>query len=166
MKKAMRTKRVILINTLAVITAVFLAIAIKSLLPADVNVEDFDSMLVNVLGFPAVAILYFIFIYVHCILVMQYFGKQSNLSNRQVGIRFGSVFAAMYLFGMQEVVVEASPFNEWGLPFIRYQFIIGITDALPVLLLCLATSYLILNEKKLPTVSTILKGRTVLKLLP
>ncbi|TVP92060.1 hypothetical protein [Alkalibacterium sp.] len=157
MKKALNTKRVVLIDTLAVITAVFLAIAIKSLLPADVNVEDFDSRLVNLIGFPAVAILYFIIIYVHCIMVMQYFGKKSNLSKQQIGVRFGSVFAAMYLFGMQEVVVEASPFNEWGLLFMRYQFIIGITDAIPVLLLCLATSYLILNKNNSPEIIDHLK---------
>lgn len=148
MNMAMNSKRVILINILSIAIAVFFAIIIKSLLPADVNVDDFDSVLVSLLGFPFVAILYFFIVYAHSVIVMQYFGKQSRFSKQQIGFRFGMVFAAMYFFGMQEVVVEASPFDEWGLPFIRYQFIIGITDALPVLLLCSVTSYLIFSGKR------------------
>lgn len=148
MKTSGGMKRSVLISTVGVFSAVALAIMIKSLLPAEVNVDDFDSMLVTRLGFPLVAVLYFIIVYAHSIIVMQYFGRQSSFTKKQIGSRFGSVFAALYFFGMQEVVVEASPFDEWGLPFVRYQFIIGITDALPVLLLCMTVAYWIFRDKK------------------
>lgn len=147
MNEAISTKRVVIINTLVIIFAVILAIVIKSFLPADVNVEDFDSTIVKLIGFPAVATLYFVILYLHCVMVVHYFGKKSKLPKLQIGLRFGIVFASLYLFGMQEVIVETSPYKEWGLSFVRYQFFIGITDALPALLLCLVTSYFIINDK-------------------
>lgn len=116
-------------------------------MPANVNAKDFDSVLVKFLGFPAVAVIYFVILFLHCVMVVQYFGKKSNLTKLQIGLRFGIVFAAIYLFGMQEVVVEASPYEEWGLEFIRYQFFIGITDAMPAFLLCLVVSKFALTDK-------------------
>ena len=146
--KAVSTKRVVIINTVAIVCAVALAIIIKAFLPANVNAADFDSALVKLFGFPAVAVIYFVVLFLHCVVVMQYFGKKSTLTKLQIGFRFGLVFAALYLFGMQEVVVEASPYNEWGIAFIKYQFFIGITDALPALLLCLLVSNFTLNNNK------------------
>lgn len=146
MDKKIGLKRIIISNMLIVLGASILAIVIKSTLPADVNVEDFDSTLVKLIGFPAVATLYFIVLYSHCVMVIQYFGKKSKLSKLQIGFRFGVVFALIYIFGMQEVVVEASPFDEWGFSFVKYQFFIGITDALPAFLLCMASSYFTLND--------------------
>lgn len=145
-KNVICTKRVVIINAVAILLAVAIAIIIKAFLPADVNVDDFDGALVRILGFPAVAVLYFTILFLHCALVMQYFGDKSNLTKLQIGFRFGIVFAALYLFGMQEVVVEASPFEEWGFAFVRYQFIIGVTDAIPALLLCMGISYKLLNR--------------------
>lgn len=40
----------------------------------------------------------------------------------------------IYLLGMEEVVVEASPFAEWEFPFVKYQFVMGIGEAYGVVL--------------------------------
>lgn len=41
------------------------------------------------------------------------------------------------MVGMQEIVLAPSPYSSWGLSYIRYQFFMGLGDAIPVLLLCL-----------------------------
>ena len=43
-------------------------------------------------------------------------------------------FGLIYLLGMEEVVVEASPFAEWEFPFVKYQFVMGIGEAYGVVL--------------------------------
>ena len=60
------------------------------------------------------------------------FVPKSTLSNKEIGIRYGSAFGLMYLVGMQEVVVSASPFNTYGFWFVIYQFFNGLGDAIPV----------------------------------
>ncbi|MDG5790160.1 hypothetical protein QA612_22225 [Evansella sp. AB-P1] len=146
-EKVISVKRVLIINTLAIIVASAMAIIVHAIVPGDVNVDDFDSIFVKLFGFPIVAVSYFVLLFLHCVIVMRYFGKRSSMTNLQIGFRFGTVFAALYLFGMQEVVVEASPFNEWGLAFVSYQFFMGISDAIPALLLCVVTAYFTLSNK-------------------
>lgn len=146
-EKVISTKRVVVINTLAIIFAVAIAIIAHAIVPGDVNVEDFDSVFVKLLGFPVVAVFYFVLLFLHCMIVMRYFGKRAGMTKLQIGLRFGTVFAALYFFGMQEVVVEASPFNEWGFAFVSYQFFNGISDAIPALLLCVVTAYFTLSNK-------------------
>ncbi|QOY35334.1 hypothetical protein AWH56_021995 [Anaerobacillus isosaccharinicus] len=148
-EKDISVKRVLIINTLAIIVATAIAIILHAIVPGtgDLNIADFDSIFVKLFGFPVVAVSYFVLLFLHCVLVMRYFGKRSIMTKLQIGFRFGIVFAALYMVGMQEVVVEASPFNEWGLAFVNFQFFMGISDALPALLLCLVTAYLTLSNK-------------------
>uniref|UniRef100_UPI000564730E hypothetical protein n=1 Tax=Paenibacillus zanthoxyli TaxID=369399 RepID=UPI000564730E len=111
-----------------------LAIFSKNLLPSAVNIKDFNSIFVKLLGFPVVASLYFILIYTHSASITQLFGKNAKLSNIQLGIRFGICFGLIFLLGMQEVVVNASPFSEWGLDFVIFQFYMGIGEAIIALM--------------------------------
>lgn len=137
----------IIVSTLVIILAASITIIIHAVMPAGVNAENFDSVLVKHLGFPAVAASYFVLLFTHCVVVMRYFGKQSNVPKLQIGIRFGLAFAILYFFGMQEVVVEVSPFREWGFAFVSYQFFMGVGDAIPALLLCVAVAYFTLDNR-------------------
>ncbi|MCD8511730.1 MAG: hypothetical protein LRY73_19010 [Bacillus sp. (in: Bacteria)] len=87
------------------------------------------------------------------------------MTNSQIGFRFGVVFAAIYMVGMQEVVVEASPFNEWGLAFVNFQFFMGISDALPALLLCVVTAYFTLRNNNTSSPSKVLNFSEKMKVI-
>lgn len=147
MKTISNMKR-ILMTVLFIILASTIAIASMVALPSEVNVGDFDSIFVKALGFPFVASLYFIMIYTHNAIVTHMFGKQAKLSNMKVGIRFGLVFALIYLLGMQEVVIESSPFISWGINFVVYQFFGGAGEAVAALLLCVVISKFIIEKKE------------------
>ncbi|TVP83008.1 MAG: hypothetical protein EA344_10390 [Alkalicoccus sp.] len=151
-EKEISVKRVVWINTAAIIAAVFLAIILHAVVPGsgDLNEAEFDSAFVHLLGFAPVAVSYFVILFLHCVIVMRCFGNRASLPGMQIGFRFGIVFAALYMVGMQEVVVEASPFNEWGAGFVNFQLYMGISDALPALLLCLGVAYFTLSSKNTP----------------
>lgn len=144
--KYISTKRVIIINTVFIIFSAILTIIVHALLPASVDVVQFDSTFVNWFGFPAVAVFYFILLYTQCALAVRYIGLKADVPKLQIGIRFGIAFAMIYLLGMQEVVVKGSPFSNWGLEFVKYQFIMGIGDGVPVIFLCVAIAYLTLSD--------------------
>jgi hypothetical protein len=131
-----------------ILLAGIVAIASKAMLPYEVNVEDFDSVLVRTLGFEIVASLYFLMIYAHNAIVTAVFGRRSELSNKQIGLRFGVCFALIYLFGMQEVVIKSSPFAAWGIDFVIYQFFGGTGEAVAALLLCVAISIFVIEKKE------------------
>lgn len=165
--KKISIKKIIIVNVIAVITAAILAIMSKMLLPSDVNAQDFDSIIVLTFGFPAIAVFYFLLIYSHCAFTMQYFGRTSDYSKLQIGLRFGICFALIYFIGMQEVMVEASPFKTWGIDFLIYQFVMGIGEALVAIIMCVVISSLTLKNSvhKKPwaidankALSTIFKG--------
>lgn len=138
----------IIVNILAVILAASMAIIVHALLPAGVNAENFDSVFVKLLGFPVVAASYFVLLFTHCVVAMRYLGRQSNVPKLQIGFRFGLAFAILYFFGMQEVAVEVSPFSEWGFAFVSYQFFMGVGDAIPALLLCVAVACFTFDNAK------------------
>ncbi len=145
-EKDAAANKAIIVSSLAIILAASIAIILHAVMPASVNTENFDSVFVKLLGFPVVAASYFVLLFTHCIVVMRYLGKQSNVPKLQIGIRFGLAFAILYFFGMQEVVVEGSPFREWGFAFVSYQFFIGVGDAIPALLLCVTVAYFTLDN--------------------
>lgn len=140
MKKTLKT-------ILFILAACVLAIASKMLLPSEVNAEDFNSLLVLKFGFPIVATSYFVMIYTHNAVVTKWFSKNEKLSNLSCGLRTGISFGLIYLLGMEEVVVEASPFAEWGFPFVKYQFVMGIGEAVMALLLCLCIALFVVDKK-------------------
>ncbi len=145
-EKAASVNKSIIVNTIAIILAASIAIIVHAVMPAGVNAENFDSVFVKLLGFPVVAASYFVLLFTHCVVAMGYIGKRSNVPKLQIGIRFGLAFAMLYFFGMQEVVVEVSPFREWGFAFVSYQFFMGVGDAIPVLLLCVTVAYFTLDN--------------------
>lgn len=128
-----------------------IAILVHALMPspgATMNTEDFDSLLVKTFGFPVVASSYFIILYLHICIVVRYFGARSSLEPKKIGLRFGAAFALIYFMGMQEVVVEGSPFSSWGADFVMYQLFMGLGDAVPALLLCAIIAVFILEKKQ------------------
>lgn len=146
--KCVSTKRVIIINTIFILFSVIFAIVVHALLPASVDVARFDSIFVKLFGFPAVAIFYFVILFTQCALAVTYIGVKTDTPKLQIGIRFGISFAMIYLFGMQEVVIEGSPFSTWGFRFIKYQLIMGIGDGIPAILLCLAIAFFTLSDSE------------------
>lgn len=48
---------------------------------------------------------------------------------------------------MQEVVVSASPYSEWGYNYVIYQFFMGIGEAIVALVLCITIAKFTINEK-------------------
>lgn len=130
----------IIVKVIAVIAAAFMAIAVHALMPSEVPVEAFDSSLVALVGFQVVAVFYFFLLFTHCAFITQAFGRRLSMPSLAKGLRFGLAFALLYFFGMQEVVVEASPFTEWGFPFVRFQLFLGLGDAIPTVLLCIVVT--------------------------
>ena len=102
-----------------------IAIAVHALLPSpggEVDVSSFDSVLITKFGFPVVASFYFIFLYLHVLIVVSIFGRHLGMEKRKIGLRFGFAYGIIYLVAMQEVVLSGSPFEQYGIDFIRYQF--------------------------------------------
>jgi len=164
-KKQISKKRVIIVITFAILLAVVFAIILHANMPGEVNIEDFDSVFVKLFGFPLVAIFYFVILFIHCVIVMRYYGKQSDMPRLQIGVRFGLVFASLYMIGMQEIVVEGSPFKEWGFAFVRYQFFMGLADAIPVLLLCIIVAYFTLGKRNTIVSKKLLTGKEKIKII-
>lgn len=128
-----------------------IAILVHAFIPspgAALNSDDFNSLLVKTFGFPVVASSYFILLYLHIVIILLYFGSKTNINTKKIGLRFGTAFALIYFMGMQEVVVEASPFTSWGFDFVMYQFFMGLGDAIPVFILCIVITVSILKKKE------------------
>ncbi len=146
--KCISVKRLIIMNTVFILFSAIFAILVHALLPASVDVAQFDSIFVKWVGFPAVAIFYFILLFTQCTLAVRYIGARANVPKSITGIRFGIAFAMIYLIGMQEVVIKGSSFSTWGLGFVKYQLITGIGDGIPAILLCLAIVYFTLSDSE------------------
>lgn len=69
--KLLRSKK-IAISLVGIIFAIVVAIVVHALLPASVDVNDFDSLLVVSLGFPFTACLYFFLVYSQIAVVTGY----------------------------------------------------------------------------------------------
>ncbi|MGL4107446.1 hypothetical protein [Clostridium sp. LP20] len=146
--KSISKNRAIIIQVILILLSVISAIVVHAILPAPVEVVQFDSIFVKAFGFPAVAVFYFLLIFSQCAIVVRYVGIRSNVTRLQIGFRFGIAFAIIYLVGMQEVVVEGSPFTTWGLDFIKYQLFMGLGDGIPAIFLCIFTVYFTLRDNE------------------
>ncbi len=134
--KETSTKGIIITSVLTILCSAAFTIAMHAIMPASVDVGRLDSVLVTLFGFPSVAVGYFLILYTQCTFSVRYICNKSKVSNLQTGIRFGLSFALIYLFGMQELMVESSPFTTYGFEYIKYQFFMGAGDAIPVFMLC------------------------------
>lgn len=128
---------------LLILLATLFSMALHAVVPGGNNHRDFDSRFVLLFGFPMVASAYFLLLFTHCTASLFLIGRYSLAGARKTGISLGLSFSFIYLVGMQEIMVEASPFRRWGGDFVVYQLLTGIADAIPALLLTLmASSYL------------------------
>lgn len=146
-----RNVKNIMISILSIFGAAFVAVLVHAFMPspgATINTDDFNSLLVRNFGFPIVASSYFIFLYLHILIVLIYFGLKSNMDAKKIGLRFGTAFALIYFMGMQEVIVESSPFSSWGFDFVAYEFFLGLGDAIPAFILCIVITTFIFSNKK------------------
>ena len=146
-----RNIKKMVISLICILGASIVAILVHALMPSPggtINIDAFNSLLVQKFGFPVVASSYFIFLYLHILIVLLCFGLKSNMGNKKIGLRFGAAFALIYFMGMQEVVIESSPFSSWGFGFVSYQFFMGLGDAIPAFILCIVITALIFSKKK------------------
>lgn len=115
------------------------AIVLHAIMPslgATMDTSGFDSFFVKTFGFPAVASGYFVVLFLHILIIVKVFAEKSDIGKWKTGCCFGMTFALLYLGGMQEVMVSASPLTEYGLDFILYELFLGLGDAVPAFLLC------------------------------
>ncbi len=140
------TKNIIITSILTILCSAGFAIAVHAMMPAAVDVGQLDSVLVALFGFPGVAVGYFLVLYTQCTVAVRYIGNRTRVSNLQTGIGFGLSFALIYLFGMQEVIVESSPFTTYGFEYIKYQLFMGVGDAIPVFILCIVIALFTINN--------------------
>lgn len=148
-KKCISIWKLIAINAITIIISTILAIIVHALMPATADVTKFDSIFVKWFGFTAVAVFYFIVLFTQCSISVGYIGRRANMPKLQVGIRFGIAFAITYLIGMQEVMLKGSPFSAWGMKFVKYQFIMGLGDGIPTMLLCFTIAFLTLTNNRI-----------------
>lgn len=137
----MKTKfKSVLPDLLLVVIFAAAAIVLHAILPspgAEMDASAFDSWLVKTLGFPAVASGYFVVLFLHILITVRAYAPKSPLGKWKTGLCFGAAYSLLYLGGMQEVMVSASPLTEYGLDFILYELFLGLGDALPAFLLCI-----------------------------
>ncbi|MEN6349699.1 MAG: hypothetical protein ABFD08_09940 [Syntrophomonas sp.] len=137
----------ITLSILTILGSAAIAIVVHAIMPASVEVGKLNSILVTLFGFNSVAVSYFLILFTQCTVAVRYIGNRTNVANMQTGIRFGLCFALIYLFGMQEVMVESSPFATYGFEFIKYQFFMGVGDAIPAFVLCLVIALFTMKNK-------------------
>jgi hypothetical protein len=125
-----------LLSLLSIIASALVAIILHAALPAKVDESLFDGLLVKKVGFPVVAAAYFLVLFTHCSAVLILNRNSLIGSALKSEIKFGLSFSVVYIFGMQEIVLGSTPFTGWGTSFIGYQLLLGLGDAIPVLLLC------------------------------
>ncbi|NLW90998.1 MAG: hypothetical protein GXY34_05300 [Syntrophomonadaceae bacterium] len=136
----------LMVSILAILCSVAITIAAHAILPASVDGGLLDSALVMLWGFPIVAVSYFLILYTQCTVAVRYIGNRTKSSPWQTGIRFGLAFGLIYLLGMQEIMVDSSPFSTYGFEYIKYQFLMGIGDAIPVFMLCVAIALFTIKQ--------------------
>ncbi len=131
-----KTLRVLVFSVISIVICSLLSIIAHAVLPAKVDVSRLDSVLVEKLGFPVVAIFYFVILYTHCVVVINMLKNTFYNNGLKSGLYFGLVLALLYMAGMQEIMLSVSPFDAWGSDFVIYQLLMGLGDAIPVIVLC------------------------------
>ena len=137
MKSTVKLLSKTLLSMLMIVLSALIAIVLHAALPAKVDVSLLDGLLVKRYGFPVVASVYFLVLFTHCTVVLTQNRKKLKGSNRKSEIYFGLSFSLIYMIGMQEIVLNASPYTQWGTDFIYYQLLMGVGDAIPAIILCI-----------------------------
>lgn len=83
MKKENNMKKILNI-ILSILATTTFAIVFHKLLPEDANAANANSLLVEKLSFPVVAIIYFIMLFVICSISIYFLGLKSGLSRKEI----------------------------------------------------------------------------------
>ncbi len=135
-----------LLTILLVIVAALIALGMHAALPAKVDEARLDGFLVEQYGFVPVAAAYFVILLAHVAVVL-ILNRRSLLRPRLgAALLLGLSFALIYMIGMQEIVLSASPYEKWGADFLVYQLLMGIGDAIPAVLLSLLVGWLFFRQ--------------------
>jgi len=127
------------------IIAVFIRIICTPIFGGDPisTTEPFGNIAGLIGIIPAVIIMFFIS-YLHLTLVGFYVLRKNLAGNYTNGLIFGFLFGLIWLYGMFEagILKEISPYKE---------FIFGVSEAIPIIILGILISYLLRNEKTVNT---------------
>jgi hypothetical protein len=148
MKSKARPFSKTLLSILIIIVSAVIAIILHAALPAQVDESLLDGLLVKEYGFPLVAIAYFLVLFTHCTAVLILNRDKLISSFLKSKINFGLSFSLMYVTGMQEIVLGASPYTQWGASFVYYQLLMGIGDAIPAIILCILIGKIFFSRRK------------------
>jgi len=136
-------------GVIAVTIVVCAAIAIvgHAVLPEKVDASLLDGPLVLRFGFPTVAVAYFVILFTQCSATVTISWRTARTTALRYGLMLGAAFAVMYVIGMQEIMVDTSPFSAWGSDYVVYQAVIGLGDAIPVIILCAVVGALLAGDQ-------------------
>ncbi len=124
-----------LLAVLLVIVAALIALGMHAALPAKVDESLLDGLLVKQFGFIGVAAAYFVILFAQSAMVLILNRHHLLRHCLRASFYFGLSFALIYMIGMQEIILSASPYEKWGTDFFLYQLLMGVGDAVPALLL-------------------------------
>ena len=133
---------------MTIVACTLATIVVHAVLPAKVDEALLDGVLVLRFGFPAVAVAYFLILFPHCSATVVASWPTARYGPRRHGLVVGLAFAVMYVIGMQEIMVDTSPFSAWGSDFVIYQTIMGLGDAVPVIVLCAVVGALLAGRPR------------------
>jgi hypothetical protein len=136
---------IVISATIVICTAI--AIIVHAVLPEKVDEALLDGALVLRFGFPLVAVAYFLVLFAQCSATVTASWPTARPRTLRYGLKLGPAFAVMYMIGMQEIMVDTSPFLAWGWDYVVYQAIIGLGDAIPVIILCAVVGTLLAEER-------------------
>lgn len=130
---------------LSIIFTTLFAILFHKFLPSDANSSNANSILVQNFGFPVVAIFYFFILFCLCSFSIYHLGLKSQLSKRDIFLRFGIGYGMLYFIGMFEIV----PGIAWNVSVGINQIAVGIGDAIPAIVISFLISRLIPHESRI-----------------
>lgn len=135
MNSTRTTIRNVVVSLLVLLLCVMTTILLHAILPAKVSEASLDGALVRRFGFPMIATLYFAVLYAQCTLVLFGFRKDLADGRARTGLLIGTSYALLYMAGMQEIIIDAGSLQVWNKDYVIYQLLIGLGDAIPVILL-------------------------------
>jgi hypothetical protein len=135
------------IIAVAIVVCAAVAIVVHAVLPEKVDEALLDGALVLRFGFPLVAVAYFLILFAQCAATVTASWSTAQTSALRYGLMLGPAFAVLYMIGMQEIMVDTSPFPAWGSDYVVYQAVIGLGDAAPVIILCAVVGALLAGER-------------------
>jgi hypothetical protein len=136
-----------IVIAVAIVVCAAVAIVVHAILPEKVDEALLDGALVLRFGFPLVAVAYFLILFAQCAATVTASWSTAQTSALRYGLTLGPAFAVLYMIGMQEIMVDTSPFPAWGSDYVVYQAVIGLGDAIPVIILCAVVGALLAGER-------------------